>query len=129
VRSDARYALFYIDEYLNDIKESETVEQTKVFFERHKIKSTISVIPDGLGKVVNMACGKLWEVGEVYRMDAIYLSNILDPRYKRNIIESNLLRRDARNILQMCLNKVVMMKRYSVKVLICIQEIKKHRSL
>jgi hypothetical protein len=39
-------------------------------------------------------------------MDAMYLSNVLDPRYKRAIIESNLLQRDAKNILQMCLNKV-----------------------
>jgi hypothetical protein len=31
-------------------------------------------------------------------MDAIYLSNVLDPRYKRAIIESNLLQRDAKNL-------------------------------
>jgi hypothetical protein len=57
--SDALNTLFYIDESLKDIKESETAEQAKLLFERHKIKSTIAIIPEGLRKAVDVACGKL----------------------------------------------------------------------
>jgi hypothetical protein len=90
VSSDALNALFYIDELLKDLEESETVEQTKVFLNDIRSRVQISVIPKGLRKAVNMACGKLEKyISNADPVDAIYLSSVLHPRYKKNIIESN----------------------------------------
>jgi hypothetical protein len=72
VRSDALNTIFYIDEFLKNIKESETAAQAKLLFERHKIKSTIAIIPEGLKKAVYVACGKLEKyISNADRIDAV----------------------------------------------------------
>jgi predicted SAM-dependent methyltransferase len=81
VSSDSLNTLFYIDEFLKDIKESETAEQAKLLFERHKIESTIAITPEGLRKAVDLTCRNLQKyISNADLMDAMYLSNVLDPR-------------------------------------------------
>jgi hypothetical protein len=74
VGSDSLNAPFYMDEFLKDIEESETVEQTKLLFVRHKIESTTALIPEGLRKAVDVASGKLEKyISNADRMDAMHL--------------------------------------------------------
>jgi hypothetical protein len=111
VSSDALVCYFYLIEYIKDIEECFTAEDTTKFFMKHRIESTFECLPEGYRLAAEAASAKLEKyVKRSDLVDYFYLTNLLDPRFRTSMIDSNLSVRDARNIIDMCHAKVLVIE-------------------
>jgi hypothetical protein len=111
VSSDALVCYFYLIEYMKDIEECFTAEGTTKFFKKHRIENTFECLPEGYRLAASDASAKLEKyVKRSDLVDYFYLTNFLDPRFRTSIIDSNLSVRDARNIINMCQAKALVIE-------------------
>jgi hypothetical protein len=106
--SEALICYFYLYDYLKDLEQCSAKELTKSTFDKHGICAERTGLPFGLRVAAGKAFKKL--DGYMKRMDLVdmvYLSNVLNPRYKTIYLRANMERADCDNILQMCKDKVI----------------------
>jgi hypothetical protein len=78
-------------------------------FQETRIESTFECLPEGYKLAASAASAKLDKyVKRSDLVDYFYLTNVLDPRFRISIIDSNLSVRDARSIIDMCHAKVLL---------------------
>jgi hypothetical protein len=88
---EALTTFFYLEEFLRDMGEASTPSALAAFFARHGIKACTTKLSEELRNAAHATCSKLTKYFErADLMDFMYLANLMDPRFKDNIILKNL---------------------------------------
>jgi hypothetical protein len=89
--SEALTTFFYIEEFLRDMGEASTPSAIAAFFARHGMKACRTELSQELRDAAHATCFKLTKYFErADLMDFMFLTNLMDPRFKDNVIVKNL---------------------------------------
>jgi hypothetical protein len=114
--SEALICYFYLYDYLKDLEQCSTKDLTKSTLDKHGMCAIRTELPF----CIRVAVGKAFKKLDGYMkrtdlVDMVYLSNVLNPRYKTVYLRANMERADCDNILQMCKDKVIKINEILIK--------------